>query len=257
MIRTVIPGPAVAVLILAAGCDVLESDRFGGHPPVAGVTLYDGAGEEITPVPSFVSSWPDRVEARFHDAAGREIQGLEHRHRVELRWNEPGAVALLPVEDQPFQWDVRVHDPCAERREFVVGYGHIPHADERVFTVPVTITRPVREVRLYGEDGLPHESPLILPPGESFILEVRLFDCTGEEIAQLETSDRIQLYIHPGEEYRLFTPLPTERLSWRVEAPSEAGWQMHLSFGFGRVGEFPPQVFGPFAVGLAEPGPDD
>jgi hypothetical protein len=213
---------------------------------------------EITPLPSFASSWPTRVEVRFHDAAGREIQGLEHRHRVELHWREPGAVALLPVEGQPFQWDVRVSDPCAERREFVVGYGHIPNADERMFgPIPVSVSRPVQALRLYGEDGLPREPPLALAPGEIFTFDIRLVDCIGEEITELEPRDQIQLYVDLPQEYERFNRVPGERASWTLDVPADAEWQVHISFGFGREGEFPPQVFGPFAIGLADPAPDD
>jgi hypothetical protein len=132
---TILLAPALLVA-LASGCGSDETNGPGDdHTPATYRLLVDG--NELSQPYTFVSGETVRVQIKFANAAGEDLDDVEAEHFGLLTFDPATLATIVPVTDHHFQFDVT--GGTAGSGTVVVSFGHDEEADEKAFD-PATVS---------------------------------------------------------------------------------------------------------------------
>jgi hypothetical protein len=128
--------PAALAGVLAA-CGGDETQPTEDHIPDRYNVLING--EEVSPPFTFVSGETARVQIKFFNRAGEDLDEIESSHFGGLTFNPTSLATATRVGGHNYQFDVAAGAEGAGT--VVVRFGHDDAADDKSFpAAPVTVT---------------------------------------------------------------------------------------------------------------------
>jgi hypothetical protein len=141
LLRSFIGAGAAAGLLAACGDD--EVTGIEDHTPAEYEVLVDG---EVAVAPfDFTIGQTVRVQLKFFNDAGEDLDAVEDSHFGGLTFEPSTLVTVTRVADHNYQFDVTGGTPGSGT--VTVGYGHSDSADEHEF--------PAEEVTVAPGEGPP------------------------------------------------------------------------------------------------------
>jgi len=133
--RTLMAPFALVVLAACGGDETAPSDA---HTPVSYTLLVNG--NPRTPPYTFVVGQTVRVQLKFLNSAGEDLDDVEASHFAGLVFN-PGSLAIAGrLSDHHYQFDVT--GQSAGSGTLQVSFGHDELADEKTFPEAATTVTP-------------------------------------------------------------------------------------------------------------------
>jgi hypothetical protein len=126
---------AATVLGLAACGDSETAPTADDHTPVSYTLLVNGS-PATTPY-NLTAGTTVRVQLKFVNAAGEDLDAVESQHFAGLTFAPTSLATVAAVADHHFQFDVT--GGAAGTGTVQVGFGHDELADETTFP-PATVT---------------------------------------------------------------------------------------------------------------------
>jgi hypothetical protein len=135
MMRWLAVFTTAAALTLATGCGDETQAPAEDHTPVSFTVLIDGT-ETAAPF-SLTEGQTVRVQLKFANAAGEDLDEVEATHFAGLTFTPSSLATATRLADHHFQFDVTGGAPGTGTVQ--VSYGHDELADEHSFT-PAAVT---------------------------------------------------------------------------------------------------------------------